>query len=111
MPCLFEYLGAVVRTYAPSDADVPIVSVAGFPPPAGPSMRAPEDVAGYVVATPCDASPADRYTELLIGLRRVGSEGGGWDGILVTYEADGRAYVLEIERGMYICGTAHNVCD
>jgi hypothetical protein len=105
----FEYLGSRVRTFAATDDNTPVISIGGWPPPedAVPDRLSP--VAGYEVSTPCLAtSPGPSYTELLLGFQRVGSEGGGWEGIYVGYSVNGDRKVLQIDHDMKICGTRVN---
>jgi hypothetical protein len=98
-------LGARIRTFTWSEANTPIGSVGGFPPALVEDMLAP--VAGYAVGSACDARPGQPFTELLVGLELTGEDGGGWDGILVEYDVGGRAEILRIDRGMFICGPSY----
>jgi hypothetical protein len=63
-------------------------------------------IAGYSVRTACVDDPAAPYTELLVGLGRIGDDGGGWMGIDVTYERAGQTRVLAIDHNLLICGAA-----
>lgn len=49
---------------------------------------------------------ASDYTELLIGLERVGIDGGSWEGVEIRYSVDGRSYTLLVEHDMRICGAS-----
>jgi hypothetical protein len=82
----FRVLGVSVRTFVPSDTDSPIISVATYPPSsvfADPLSR----ITGYLVRAPCATGPSDQYTELLVGLAKVGDDGGGWQGINVDLQS------------------------
>jgi hypothetical protein len=108
----FAYLGSLVRTFTWTSDHTAIGSVTGFPPPAefvAPDI--PSDPVGYAVLTPCDATLEEGYTELLVGLALTGPDGGGWEGILVEYEVNDRVRVVEIQRGMKICGISVPDCE
>ena len=65
------------------------------------------EIAGISVTTKCLASDANAdYTELLVGLGRVGTDGGGWEGLKIAYTVDGQAYTLVVDHDMEICGTS-----
>ena len=103
----FRQLGAVIRQFTPSPMDTPIIGVAGYPPPSSFVPDTMSAVRGFEVRTPCaDAEPDAPYTELLVGLGIVNEVGGGWDGVDVHYTSQGRAFVLSVQRQLFICGTA-----
>jgi hypothetical protein len=102
----FRMVGLGLREFDPSADHAPIISVDGYPPPRRDVPDTPASVPGFVVRTPCALDPTSRYTELLVGLERIGAAGGGWRGLDVTYTADGRRYVLAIEHDLLICGPA-----
>ena len=100
-----RYLGSRVRTFTPTEADTPIVSIGGWPPPedAVPDQLSP--IAGFGVATPCAAtSVGPTYTELLLGFERVGEDGGGWEGLYVDYLVNGERKTLQIDHDMRSAG-------
>lgn len=107
----FAYLGSRVRTLRLAPGHTGIVSTAGFPPDPTLVPDPLSDAIGYRVTTSCDTDPREGYTELLVGLELTSPDGSGWDGILVEYEVDGRTRVVEINQGMFVCGSAHPVCD
>jgi hypothetical protein len=103
----FRYLGSGVRLFRVSDDDSPLIGVDGWPPP---KHFVPDRIAqlsGFVVSTDCSAGErGSDYTELLIGLERVGTDGGGWEGIEIRYSMDGRSYTLLVDHDMKICGAS-----
>lgn len=107
----FAYLGSRVRTFRPTDTHTPIISTDGFPPPEAMVPDHLDDAIGRGVATSCDAPYLDEYTELLVGLELTSPDGGGWQGILIAYDVDGRQSVLEVDRGLLLCGTSYPVCN
>jgi hypothetical protein len=107
----FAYLGSRIRTFAWVADHTGIGSVNGFPPEAYVAPDVLADPNGYAVETPCSSLPEQSYTELLLGLALTSPDGGGWRGILVTYEVGGQTRVLEIERAMLICGASVPDCD
>ena len=101
----FELLGMSVRTFEVTSEHTPIISVEGWPPPTAYVPDVLDPVPSMRVTTPCEAlADASAYTELLIGLEKRGSDGGGWEGVLVHYRVEERQYTLEIDRGLKICG-------
>lgn len=106
----FRTLGTKVRTFTPTRTVTPIISVDGYPPPTDKVPDSGSDVPGFAVATPCSNRPEEPYTELLVGLGRAGSDGGGWKGIKIEYLVDGRTRTLELDHDLLICGDANPVC-
>jgi hypothetical protein len=106
----FRQVGMGVRTFAPTPQHAPIISVPSYPPPKSevPDALAPVD--GNPVETPCSNGPTEAYTELLIGLAMEGDDGGGWKGIKVTYEVDGRTMSVTLDHDLLICGRSNPVC-
>lgn len=108
----FRFLGASVREF---DYDIkttaPIISTIGYPPP--PPYAAPpfHELAGYEVRSACSSPPIGTYTELLVGLALVGDDGGGWNGLNVTYKAAGQTRVLTLDRDLLICGRSVDLCS
>lgn len=99
-------LGAAIRTFRPSDDNLPMIGSPGYPP-AVPDPLA--DGVGYAVSTPC-ASPADdAYTELVIGLQPEPGAGGGWTGERIEYTVGGQRHALELEYRFLFCGPAISV--
>jgi hypothetical protein len=107
----FRNLGSKIRTFRPTTTETSIISVGGYPPPTDTVPGPLGEVAGYSVTTPCTNGPADPYTELLVGLAREGSDGGGWKGIRVEYSVEGRTPVLELDHELLICGDSNPVCQ
>lgn len=108
----FVELNVRVRNFVETKEHTPIISVDGYPPPESEVPDPLQDVHGFTVSTRC-GTPAQRgneYTELLVGLERVGDDGGGWQGIDVSYTVGGRPYVLSIDYGVLICGRTVMVC-
>ncbi len=101
----FEFLGAGVRQFVVAASHVPILSADGWPPAPDLDPDPMSSLSGYAVTQPCDYAVTGRYTEMLIGLGRVGTDGGGWDGIEISYTVDGRSFVLVLHHGIAICGT------
>jgi len=99
----YELLGIKVRTFIRFPDNTGIITVDGFPP------RVPNplgDVAGHVVPNGCRAGDNAPYTELLIGLGLMGPEGGGFEGVDVTYSANGATWTLHADIELLICGPA-----
>jgi hypothetical protein len=106
----FRDLGIGIRMFEPTLSHEPIISVPGFPPPTDKVPDSLANVSGFEVATPCTNTPRQQYTELLIGLGKIGDDGGGWKGIKVDYEVDGRSFTLLIDHDLLVCGKADPVC-
>lgn len=100
----WQYLGASVRVFTPSDGHSPIISMDGYPP----ALQDPlQNAVGFAVTTPCgDPASGVPYTELLIGFAPTDAAGGGWDGIDVTYKVGETQYVLVVGQAFVQCGTA-----
>ncbi|GEM_PF-5179239 len=58
---------------------------------------------GWVVPNACHG---DRISEIVVTITKTGPEGGGIDGIRVTYSWDGRLHEFTIPVTFGICGTA-----
>jgi hypothetical protein len=106
----FRFVGSGVRTFTPTPDHEPIIGVDGFPPPESfvPDALAPVD--GYAVETACSNGPRGPYTELLVGLAMESDDGGGWKGIKVVYEVDGRTRTVTLDHDLLICGRSNPVC-
>jgi hypothetical protein len=100
----FAELGTGVREFTPNPSHQPIISVEAWPPPVSYVPDVLRPVADFDVETQCGNGPDAPYTELLIGLGRVGLEGGGWKGIEVGYVVDGRHRVVALNHNILICG-------
>ena len=100
----FRYLGSRVREFTPSGSDNPIFSNNGFPP------NVPDDlqtVDRYHVTAGCSLDERSAtYTEILLGIGRVGDSGGGWTGEEVSYRVGDRRYILELKFAIAVCGSA-----
>jgi hypothetical protein len=98
----FDFLGASMRRFAPTNAHPPLLSVTGYPPDI-PDTLVP--VAGYAVQADCsrEAEFAD-YNELVLGIGRRGDSGGGWLGEAVRYHVGGRQFVLRLDYVILVCG-------
>ena len=99
----YRLLGTFVRSWSPTASDTPIIAVPGYPP-ALPDVL--HDPVGFTVTTPCTDDPNAPHTELLVGLGIDGTDGGGWDGLDVTYSAAGLTRILQADWGLLICGPA-----
>lgn len=102
----FRVLGSYVRTFTQSVTHEPIIGVQPFPPHAADVPDPLVPATGSTVQTRCDAGPDGPYTELLIGMELTSREGGGWQGITVDYDADGRHRTVQFDHNLLICGTA-----
>lgn len=72
----FRLLGAKIRQFTLDwNSHTPIISVVGYPPPASFVPDQLHDVEGFAVTSPCTHPPTGSYTELLIGMKRVGNDG------------------------------------
>jgi hypothetical protein len=107
----FRFVGSGVRTFTPTSAHTPIISVDSYPPPASEVPDALAPVGGYAVETPCSNGPREPYTELLVGLAMQGDDGGGWKGIKVVYVVDGRSRAVTLDHDLLICGRSNPVCE
>jgi hypothetical protein len=102
----FRLLGIGVREFPASQTHTPIISVGGWPPLKSQVPDQIQPVQGFEVSTPCGQNPnTGRYTELLIGLERVGIDGGGWQGLEIGYTVGGRHRILAVRYDVEICGT------
>ena len=106
----FSVVGTGVRTFTRTSEHTPISSVDSSPPPASVVPDALAAVDGYTVDTPCTNDPQGPYTELLVGLEMRGDDGGGWKGVKVVYEVDGRTRTVTLAYGLLICGRSNPVC-
>lgn len=95
-----ELLGASLRTFRPTDQNLPMVSSPGFPPAVPDPLV---DAIGSSISARCSGTES---TELLVGLRPVPGVGGGWMGEVVDYESGGRSYSLVLHYGLLFCGPA-----
>lgn len=102
----FRFLGAGVRAWTPTSANAGIIGVDGWPPPSSFVPDKVHKIRGFAVSTSCANGPRAPYTELLIGLGLVSSDGGGWRGIEVGYHVGGRHRVLVLNHDLMICGTS-----
>lgn len=101
----YRFLGARVRTFTTVPGNQGIAGVDGFPPSASVVPDALHEIAGYAVSTPCEtAVPGTTITELIVGLAATGPDGGGWKGVDVSYNLDGRHHVLATTYGFLVCG-------
>jgi hypothetical protein len=101
----FRFLGEGLRTFVLTQTHRPIISVGSWPPLHDVVPDAIQPVSGFAVFTPCEQGGKGAYTELLIGLGRVGTEGGGWRGLEIGYRAGGRHRVLTLDHDLEICGS------
>jgi hypothetical protein len=106
----FRLLGVGVRTFRFTPSHHPIISVSPWPPPPGVVPDEIHPIRGYSVSTPCQHVAGMDYTELLVGLGRVGTTGGGWHGIAIDYHVGGDRRVLVLDHDLQICGTSVS-CD
>jgi hypothetical protein len=99
---VFDFLGASMRRFAPTNDHPPILSLIGYPPDV-PDPLVP--VAGYAVEADCsrEAEFAD-YIELVLGIGQRGNSGGGWLGEEVRYHIGGRQFVLNLDYVILVCG-------
>lgn len=107
----FRFLGASFREfdYVPMQHS-PILSTVGYPPPTDLVPDLLRDARGAVVTARCTHPPVGLVAELLVGLGRVGSDGGGWEGVDVTYKVGGDEQVLHLQRNLLICGISVPEC-
>ncbi len=101
----FQYLGAVVREFTPSDTITPVYGMDGFPPAASFNTHPAK---GYTVTTVCrPENPNAPYTELMLGFGRGPlGVGGGWQGTEVGYNAGPRHHVVTLNYQFFVCGSA-----
>jgi hypothetical protein len=97
-----KFLGAKVRQFTPSASDRPIVGVSGYPPDVPDALL---DPAGVIVSGGCSANARQsHYTEVLLGIGREGSGGGGWRAEEIAYHVGSTKYSATLAFGMVICG-------
>lgn len=101
-----RYLGSGVREWTPTSTHEPIIGVDGWPPPSSFVPDRVHEIRGFAVSTSCVNGPREPYTELLVGLGVVSSDGGGWRGIEVSYRVGGRHRVLLLNHDLMICGAS-----
>ena len=104
----FAFLGAGVREFTLTPEHTFIISTDPWPPPTSVVPDPMKAAPGLAVSgPPCsqyqNGSP---YTELLIGLGWTSPDGGGWEGIEITYTVDGSRHVLVLDHDLMICGTS-----
>jgi len=78
-----------------------ILETEGYPPPQVSAGRL-RDLAGTPVTVRCDGLA---WTEILIGLRANGTDGGGWRGVSISYTVGGRSRILLANEYLVICGS------
>jgi hypothetical protein len=104
----YRFLGAGVREWLPTQTHTPIIGVSAWPPPVKQVPDAIHAVRAFAVTTPCSSGAHDRYTELLIGLGLVNADGGGWQGLEISYHVNGRHRVVALDHDLEICGRSVN---
>jgi hypothetical protein len=98
----FDFLGASLRQFAPTNSHPPILSLDGYPPDV-PDNLLPAD--GYKVEAGCSFEEEfANYNELLLGIGQRGDTGGGWQGEDVHYHVGDRKYVLALDYAVMVCG-------
>lgn len=97
----YRLLGIRVRSWTPTASDTPIIAVAGYPPTLPDELH---DPIGFAITTACGDDPLAPHTELLVGLGIDGTDGGGWEGVDVTYSVGGLTRILQADWGLLICG-------
>lgn len=102
----FQFLGVGVREFTPTPGHLPIISVNTWPPPTSAVPDPLRAVHGFSVSTRCGQGPDARYTELLVGLGLVSADGGGWQGIEISYTVGGRHQILVMDHDLLICGAS-----
>ena len=102
----FRLLGLGVRQFLPTQAHESIISTDGWPPPQSVVPDAIQDVHGFEVTTACNGGAFDPTTELLVGLALTSPDGGGWQGIEVSYTVGWRHRVLVLDHDLLICGAS-----
>jgi hypothetical protein len=107
----FNFLGAKVREFEVDwTTHQPIISVFGYPPPKNYVPDPLFDVKGFQVTSLCTQPPTGSYTELLIGFGRVGDDGGGWQGIDISYSVAGHPHILVLDDCLLVCGASVTMC-
>ena len=100
----YQVLGTGVREFDATPDHNGIISVDPWPPPTAQVPDPISPVAGFAVSTPCTHGAFGPATELLVGLAVTSADGGGWQGIEVSYTAGGRHHVLVLNHDLMICG-------
>jgi hypothetical protein len=102
-----EVLGAFIATSV--GPDLGWVSADGFPPSNAPDSAKFVPLEGGAFTQQCgDEGPSIEH--VLVGLRGV-DDGGGWDGVRVVYEVEGKQYELNVDVGMFFCGAVAGECN
>lgn len=90
-----------------TNPDDQFISQAGYPPTvAADTESAPAE--GAILTQPCDTPGS--FQRVVVGLSASGSEGGGWDGVIVRYTADGREGRLNVPISLFMCGSSTEPC-
>jgi len=105
----YTFVGASIRTFQPSPSHTVIIGVQPYPPPASVVPDPLVPAVGATVSTACSNGPTEPYTELIIGLQLVGDDGGGWQGVDITYRSVSGAHTVEIGNDLFICGKSVQV--
>lgn len=90
-----------------TDPNDPVLYVDSYPP-ASSDAATFEPLAGAAFTYQCGARPP--FQQIIVGLRGESSEGGGWEGIMVTYESEGETHELRVPIGMLMCGESTDPC-
>jgi hypothetical protein len=102
----YRIAGVLARHIDLSTGDESILSVDGFPPHLPLGSERPDKLlpaAGFTVTARCSVV-GHAYDELLIGLQAAPGQGGGWDGISVTYAVAGKTHTVHFPYRFFICG-------
>lgn len=75
----------------------------GFPPRTQRREFVIPGAAEGIVACAVDAA---QHTELQVGLQATTTDGGGWDGVRISYRVDGTERTLDVPGALHLAGTS-----
>ncbi len=87
--------------------DDQFISKEGYPPALSSTTRS-EPLEGSRLTQVCDRG--EGFQRVVIGLRAASPTGGGWDGVVVRYEVDGKQRNLHVPVSLFMCGTSTEPC-
>lgn len=50
------------------------------------------------------------FQQVLVGFRATSTDGGGWDGVVISYDVEGQQYELTVPTRVFMCGDETEAC-
>lgn len=50
------------------------------------------------------------FQQVLVGFRATSTDGGGWDGVVISYNVEGQEYELAVPTRVFMCGDETEAC-